>query len=147
VFDRVVTSYQLEKVKTVGDAYMFAGGVPELSEGHVKRMVEACLQMRDFIDTMKNNSAENEIVFEIRLGIHIGPVVAGVVGIKKFSFDIWGDTVNVAARMEQNGERGKVNVSQSIYEILKDEYDFEHRGKVSAKNKGDIDMYFVEDKA
>ena len=92
----------------------------------------------------KDKEARGEIPFEIRIGIHTGPVVAGIVGVRKYAYDIWGDTVNMASRIETNGEPGKVNVSGSTYELVKDKFDCTYRGKISAKNKGEIDMYFVE---
>ena len=87
--------------------------------------------------------AKGEIPFELRIGIHTGPVVAGIVGVKKYAYDIWGNTVNLAARIEQNSESGRINISGNTYELVKDKFVFEYRGKIEAKNKGEIDMYFV----
>jgi class 3 adenylate cyclase len=108
-------------------------------------MIEAAIEIRNFmLARQAEKEARGEVPFEMRIGIHTGPVVAGIVGIKKFAYDIWGDTVNIAARMESSGEAGKVNISGATYELVKDHFDCTYRGKVHAKNKGEIDMYFVE---
>lgn len=146
-FDQIVEKYGLEKIKTIGDAYMCAGGLPKSKIGHVYDVINAAMEMQDFLLNWKLEKAANrEPYFEARLGIHTGPIVAGVVGSKKFAYDIWGDTVNVASRMESSGETGKVNISESTYQLVKDQFDCEYRGKVPAKNVGEIDMYFVENK-
>ncbi|MCR9290090.1 MAG: hypothetical protein NXI23_22180 [Bacteroidetes bacterium] len=146
-FDQIVEKYGLEKIKTIGDAYMCAGGLPKSKKGHVYDVINAAMEMQDFLLNWKLEKAANrEPYFEARLGIHTGPIVAGVVGSKKFAYDIWGDTVNVASRMESSGETGKVNISESTYQLVKDQFDCEYRGKVPAKNVGEIDMYFVENK-
>lgn len=146
-FDTILQKYKIEKIKTVGDAYMCASGLPTLNSSHAFDVVSAALEMRDFILARKKEKeleGKGEIAFEMRIGIHTGPVVAGIVGIKKFSYDIWGDTVNLAARMEQNCEAGHVNISDGTYEMVKDTFKCVYRGKIDAKNKGMIDMYFVE---
>lgn len=144
-FDNILHSYKIEKIKTVGDAYMCVSGLPTLNYTHAFDVVTAAIEMKKFIlDRKKEKEGKGEIAFEIRIGIHTGPVVAGIVGIKKFSYDIWGDTVNIAARMEQSCEPGNVNISGSTYQLVKDKFTCTHRGKIEAKNKGDVDMYFVE---
>lgn len=146
-FDNIVTKYGIEKIKTIGDAYMCAGGLPVANKTNAFDTVNAAIEMRDFINNEKQKRIEQGLpFFEIRIGCNTGPVVAGIVGIKKFAYDIWGDTVNIAARMESSGETGKVNISGGTYELLKDNFNCTHRGKIEAKNKGIIDMYFVERK-
>lgn len=146
-FDHIIEKYKIEKIKTIGDAYMAAGGLPAPDQRSVKNTVLAGLEMQDFIIKRKEKAEiDNRVSFEMRVGIHTGPIVAGIVGVKKFQFDIWGDTVNTASRMESSGEVNKVNISQFTYKLIKNDplFDFEHRGKIMAKGKGEIDMYFVK---
>lgn len=147
-FDSVVSKYKIEKIKTIGDAYMAAGGVPVPNSDSVKNVVLAAMEMQEIVKENKNGESHIANLFSMRTGIHTGPVVAGIVGVKKFQYDIWGDTVNTAARMESSCEVGKVNISGTTYEIIKDspELDFEYRGKIEAKGKGKMDMYFVSRK-
>ena len=144
-FDNIVQKHKVEKIKTVGDSYICVGGMPALNFTHATDIINAAIEIRNFmLNRKKEKEAKGEIPFELRIGIHTGPVVAGIVGVKKYAYDIWGDTVNLAARVEQNSEAGKINISGSTYELVKDKFKCEHRGKIQAKNKGEIDMYFVE---
>lgn len=146
-FDNIITKYGLEKIKTIGDSYMAAGGVKH-SEDHegVRNVIEAALEMQDFVtNDFKTHSPNFTSAFQMRVGINTGPVVAGIVGIKKFQYDIWGDTVNTASRMESKGAIGKVNISRNTYEFIKDipSFQFEPRGKIEVKGKGLVEMFFV----
>ena len=146
-FDAICGKYKIEKIKTIGDAYMAAGGLPVPADDSVKNTVLAAIEMSDFMLSRKTQrEGEGKIPFEMRVGIHTGPVVAGIVGVKKFQYDIWGDTVNTASRIESNGEPGKVNISQFTYERIKDDsqFAFKARGKINVKGKGEVEMYFVE---
>ena len=142
-FDEIIEKYDLEKIKTVGDSYMCAGGLPFPTEDHAFKMVQAAFEIAAFVKESKNANGNEQTRFDIRIGINTGPVVAGVVGTKKFAYDIWGDAVNIASRMESNSEPGKINVSENTYEIIKDTFDCEYRGKIKAKNRGMMKMYFV----
>lgn len=144
-FDKIIEKYGIEKIKTIGDAYMCAGGFGSNSDDSVLNVVRAGLEIRDFI-VQRNNSRDisGRNKMDVRIGIHTGPVIAGIVGIKKFAYDIWGDTVNIASGMESASDANKVNISGTTYEIVKDHFTAVYRGKVPAKNKGDVDMYFVE---
>lgn len=146
-FDEICRKYGIEKIKTIGDAYMAAGGVPVPSDSAAKNTVLAALEMMSCINKKKDEKKlECQLCFEMRIGIHTGPVVAGIVGSSKFHYDIWGDAVNIASRIEDAGEVGKVNISQSTYELIKNEaiFRFVQRGKIMTKGKGEIEMWFVE---
>jgi adenylate cyclase len=143
-FDEIVGEFGLEKIKTIGDAYMCAGGIPTTNTTHPLDAVKAALAMQEFMRRKNAELAANgKQGWELRIGIHTGPIVAGVVGKKKYAYDIWGDTVNIASRMESSGEAGRVNISNSTFNEIKDRYECEHRGKISAKNIGEVDMYFI----
>jgi adenylate cyclase len=146
-FDYIAEKYQIEKIKTIGDAYMAAGGIPHPFENSTKNIVLAGLEMQEFVTKRVIENEQKQIpFFEMRLGIHAGPIVAGIVGIKKFQYDVWGDAVNTASRIESNGMVGKVNISETLYDLIKDDetFTFEYRGNIHAKGKGEIKMYFVE---
>ena len=146
-FDRIIEKHGIEKIKIIGDSYMCVGGLPVVNLTHAFDVVSAALELQQFMNEQKTQRLnKGQTFFELRIGIHTGPVIAGIVGIKKFAYDIWGDTVNVASRMESSGEVGRVNISGATHDIVKDLFLCEYRGKVMAKNKGEIDMYFVEKK-
>jgi len=144
-FDNIIDKYHIEKIKTIGDAYMCAAGIPKENSFNPIMLVLAALEIVDFMLIYKQErKKENLPYFELRLGIHTGPLVTGVVGKKKFAYDVWGDTVNLASRMESSGEEGKLNVSDTTYNLIKDYFDCEFRGNIKAKNKGEMAMYFVK---
>ncbi len=143
-FDSIITKYNLEKLKTIGDSYMCVGGVPNQNQTHAIDMVLAALEIQTFMNQAKDlKSAKNLEYWELRLGIHSGPLVAGVIGQKKFAFDVWSDTVNTASRCESSGLPGAVNISEATYNLVADFFECEYRGAIEAKNKGPIKMYFV----
>ncbi len=144
--DEIIERHGLEKIKTIGDSYMCAGGIPISNTSNPIDTVKAALEIQAFMAKWTEDQRRNgHPGWELRIGIHSGPLVAGVVGKKKFAYDIWGDTVNTASRMESSGQAGKINISGPTYELVKDHFPCTYRGKVSAKNKGEVDMYFVED--
>ncbi|TAE08560.1 MAG: hypothetical protein EAZ95_17110 [Bacteroidetes bacterium] len=143
-FDEIVSRNHLEKIKTIGDAYMCAGGIPNPNKTNPVEMVLAALEMQRYTIRLREEAIANGLPpWELRIGINSGPLIAGVIGKNKFAYDIWGDTVNLASRMESSGEINHVNISGATYELVKDFFDCEYRGKVNAKGKGDVDMFFV----
>ena len=142
-FDEIMEKHHLEKIKTIGDSYMCAGGLPFATNDHAFKTLLAAFEIVQFVNDSKKTQSTNETRFDIRIGINTGPVVAGVVGTKKFAYDIWGDTVNIAKRMESNSEPGKINISQHTYELIKDLFDCEYRGEIEVKDKGMMKMYFA----
>lgn len=143
-FDSVVEKFNIEKIKTIGDAYMCAGGIPKSNRTNPIEVILAAMEMQEFMENLKKEQEEKgQIFWDIRIGLHTGNVIAGVVGSKKLSYDIWGDTVNIASRMESSGEAGKVNISGTTYEYAKEFFICEYRGKMPVKYKGELDMYFV----
>ena len=144
-FDEIAQKHNLEKIKTLGDGYMCAGGIPNENSTNPIDAVRAGLEMQKFMrEWNAERIVKGEPIYELRLGINTGALVAGVIGKNKFAYDIWGDTVNLASRMESSGEVGKVNISGATYEWVRHQFVCTHRGKVLAKNKGEVDMYFVE---
>lgn len=144
-FDKIISKNNIEKIKTVGDAYICVAGLPQVTSNNPLQMIDVALEMVTAIEQLKQErTAAGKIIFDVRIGIHSGPVVAGVVGIKKFAYDIWGDTVNTAARMQQHGEPGKINISGTTRDLIKHRFHCTHRGRIEVKHKGFVDMYFVE---
>jgi len=141
-FDEITTKHGLEKIKTVGDAYMCAGGLPTINKTHARDVVMAAKEIADMVST-EFQKVDELSHFEVRIGVHTGPVVAGIVGIKKWQYDIWGDTVNIASRMETMSKPGKVNLSETTYDEIKDEFACEYRGEIEVKYRGLLKMYFL----
>jgi adenylate cyclase len=139
-FDSLSEKYQIEKIRTIGDNYMVAAGVPEPDEDHARNMARMALEMQAYANKL---SSQDEHAIQFRIGIHSGPVIAGIVGKKKFQYDIWGDAVNTASRMESHGEAGKIQVSQTTYELLKNEFIMEQRGTIDVKGKGPMNTWFL----
>ena len=140
--------YNLEKLKTIGDSFMCAGGIPIENNTHPFDICKAAIEMREFIsERNKDLSKQNKPIFEIRIGIHVGKIIAGVIGDKKFTYDVWGDTVNIASRMESSSEVGKINISEALNEIIKDKFITTPRGEIYAKNKGELKMFFLENES
>lgn len=139
-FDTLAEKHGLEKIKTIGDAYMVAGGLPERCSGHAESVARMALEMHQVIAGF---AAELSEKLELRIGINSGPVVAGVIGRKKFIYDLWGDTVNTASRMESHGTPGKIQVSASVYQALKTQFEFELRGEIEVKGKGPMEVYYL----
>jgi class 3 adenylate cyclase len=143
-FDNIVDKYDMEKIKTIGDAYMCACGLPRSDNENAVKAVKAAIDMQEFMHGFGlARRIQNLPEMEVRIGIHTGPVIAGVVGSRKFAYDIWGDTVNLASQMEQHGDAGKINISASTYALVKDSFACFERGKIEVKIKGGVDMYFV----
>jgi len=140
-FDAIVQRHNLEKMKTIGDSYMIASGVPNSVKDHAEKLVQAAIEMRDYI---LNRNIEKEIKLEMMTGIHTGPVVAGIVGMRKFTYDVWGDTVNIANIMERNGIPGRVVVSAASYNLIRDCFDCSHLGNINISNNREIAMYLID---
>ena len=139
-FDLLAERYGVEKIKTIGDAYMVAAGVPTPRADHARVMALMALDMRE---AMRSDDDVGHLGLELRIGINSGPVVAGVIGRKRFLYDLWGDAVNMASRMESQGTPGEIQVTQATYELLRDEFELEPRGTVSIKGKGDVETWYL----
>jgi len=143
-FDNVVERYNLEKIKTIGDSYMCVGGVPKINSTHCVDAILASLEIQTFMNQMKSIAEDlGKPYWELRLGIHTGPLIAGVIGEKRFAYDIWGDTVNTASRLESSGETGRINISRDVRDKVRELFDIEFRGEIPVKNKGNVEMYYV----
>ena len=144
-FDKIIEKHRLEKLKTIGDSYMFAGGIPIETATHAIDCTLAALEICRFMENLKEkNQTEGKEYWSLRLGINSGSLIAGVIGNRKFAYDIWSDTVNTASRCESSGEVGKINIGEPTYHLIRDFFDCEYRGKIPAKNKADLSMYFVK---
>jgi adenylate cyclase len=144
-FDRIIEKHGIEKIKTIGDSYMAAGGLLGSESYQAINTVNAAIDICEFINRYNTEKRKKDMLcFDIRIGIHTGPLVAGIVGTKKFSYDIWGDTVNTASRIENNSLGGKINISGDTYELIKDHFTCFYRGKIPVKGKGVMDMYFID---
>jgi class 3 adenylate cyclase len=141
-FDLIVEKYELEKLKSIGDTYMVCGGLSEKSFDNASKVIYATKEMINYLFKKNKNS---KVKWLLRAGINTGPIVAGIVGINKFAYDVWGDTVNIASRMENSSGISKINISGSTYDLVKEYFDCEYRGKLEVKGKGEVDMYFVGD--
>ncbi|MCB0544401.1 MAG: adenylate/guanylate cyclase domain-containing protein [Saprospiraceae bacterium] len=145
-FDDIVNKHDLEKIKTIGDSYMCAGGLPVHTQDHVRHILKAAIEIRQFVKTHRQKKLEQfGYPFDLRIGIHTGPVVAGVVGSSKIAYDIWGETVNIASRMEQNCDPLRINISEATHAHIKDHFQCSYRGRFEAKHVGEIDMYYVDE--
>jgi adenylate cyclase len=144
-FDEIIEKHNIEKIKIIGDAYMCVGGIPEANDTNPIDVVKAAIEMQQFIAKMSGERKTSNLQdYQIRIGINTGPIVAGIVGSKKFAYDVWGDAVNLASRMESNGEADKINISEATYQLVKDQFHCTERGLIDAKGKGEVRMYFVE---
>ena len=139
-FDLLAERYEVEKIKTIGDAYMVAAGVPTPRADHARVMALMALDMRE---AMRSDDTVGHLGLELRIGINSGPVVAGVIGRKRFLYDLWGDAVNMASRMESQGTPGEIQVTRATYELLRDEFELEPRGTVAIKGKGDVETWYL----
>lgn len=147
IIDGIVDKYQLEKIKTLGDGYMLAGGIPVANQSNPLTVTKACLEIISEVEKLKKINAEKNLpLWDVRIGVNSGELVAGVIGIKKFAYDVWGSTVNIAQRVESTGEPGKVNISCHTYELIKHQFNCIERGMIAMKNMGEIEMYFVDSK-
>ncbi|MGB3800160.1 MAG: adenylate/guanylate cyclase domain-containing protein, partial [Lewinella sp.] len=145
VFDTIFGKHGVEKIKTIGDAYLAVCGVPAAKPDHARNMIVAAMEVVSFLkaeDRQRRRSGRPS--FQVRIGVHSGSVITGVVGHTKFAYDVWGDDVNVAARIESTGQPGQINVSESTYLLTRDQFDYTYRGKIEAKHKGEMDMYFLQ---
>lgn len=146
-FDEICVQRNLEKIKTIGDGYLCVGGLPKANSSNPIDAILAAQEMQAFMKKFnQEKTKQNKPLWELKVGLHTGPVVAGVIGTQKFAYDIWGNTVNIASRLESNGKAGEINISGETYELIKDRFECQYRGKIPVKNKGKIDMYFVKNK-